>query len=138
MPQFSVYQLKNFHLSLFTFSIIFNTVGKMGEKNIFRIISAVSVLVFLIVFLLNRGLLPKPETLPAFIPFLPKLNALLNGTCTVLLLFSAYFIRKKNILAHRRINIIAFALSSLFLVSYVTFHFFAEETKFPSHPPLRF
>jgi putative membrane protein len=109
----------------------------MSEKKIFRIIFALSVLVFLIVLILNRNILPKPEIPPAFVPFLPKLNALLNGTCTVLLLLSYYFIRKKNIPAHRRINIIAFSLSSLFLISYVMFHFFAEETKFPFDHPLR-
>jgi putative membrane protein len=109
----------------------------MSEKTIFRIIFGVSVLVFLVVLLLNRNLLPKPEILPPFVPYLPKLNALLNGTCTVLLLISYYFIRQKNIPVHRRINILAFSLSSLFLLSYVTFHFFAEETKFPSDHPLR-
>ena len=31
---------------------------------------------------------------------------------------------------HKRLNILTFALSALFLISYVVFHYFAPETKF--------
>ncbi|WP_419803608.1 DUF420 domain-containing protein [Mucilaginibacter sp.] len=58
------------------------------------------------------------------------LNAVLNGTCSILLVLSLYFIKKKNIIMHKRINITAFVLSSLFLVSYIIFHYLAPETKF--------
>jgi putative membrane protein len=68
---------------------------------------------------------------------LPKLNALLNATCSVLLLLSFYFIKKKQINIHKRINITAFCLSALFLISYVTYHWLANETSFPKDNPLR-
>ncbi|MGI4803163.1 MAG: DUF420 domain-containing protein, partial [Janthinobacterium lividum] len=58
------------------------------------------------------------------------LNAVLNGTCSILLLLSLYFIKQKNIVMHKRINITAFVLSSLFLVSYIIFHYLAPETKY--------
>jgi len=63
--------------------------------------------------------------------FLPALNALLNGLCTVALLAGFYFIRRGNIPAHRVSMVIAFAFSSLFLVSYITNHALHGETHFP-------
>src|ERR1051326_2389074 len=100
----------------------------MSDKTIFRVIAAVSVFVFLVVLVLNRHLIPGPEQAPPFLQYLPKLNAALNATCSLLLLTSLYFIRKKNIATHKKINITAFILSSLFLVSYILFHYLAKET----------
>ena len=102
----------------------------MNDKNIFRIIIGISIFVFLVVLILNKKLLPVPEQIPSFVPFLPKLNAILNGSCSILLLTSLYFIKRKNIVMHKRINIVAFLFSSLFLVSYIVFHYFAKETHF--------
>jgi len=63
--------------------------------------------------------------------FLPALNALLNGLCTVALLAGFYFIRQRKIPAHRWSMIIAFVFSSLFLASYITNHALHGETHFP-------
>jgi len=95
----------------------------MTDKFIFRFVAAVSIFVFLVVVILNLKIIPRPATLPSFTLFLPKLNAILNGTCSVLLLLSLYFIKQRNIALHKRINIVAFVLSSLFLVSYILFHY---------------
>jgi len=100
----------------------------MTDKFIFRFIAAVSVFVFVVVLVLNRHLIPAPSVVPSFVQYLPKLNAILNGTCSVLLLVSLYCIRQKNITAHKRINILTFCLSSLFLVSYILFHYLMPET----------
>jgi putative membrane protein len=102
----------------------------MTDKFIFRFVAAVTVFVIIVVFVLSLKVIPKPAVMPGFMPFLPKLNAILNGTCSVLLLISLYFIKKLNITMHKRINIVAFVLSSLFLVSYILFHWLAPETKF--------
>ena len=108
----------------------------MTDKKFFILSVAVSVIVFSVVVILN--IIPKPDFAPPlFVKHLPLLNAFLNGTCSVLLLASLYFIRKKNILVHKKINITAFFLSSIFLVSYILFHYFSEETKFPSDNSLR-
>src|ERR1700679_620275 len=48
--------------------------------------------------------------------FLPALNAVLNGLCTIALLAGFYFIRRRNIPAHRVSMIVAFVFSSLFLI----------------------
>jgi putative membrane protein len=102
----------------------------MTDKFIFRFIAAISVFVFLVVLILNRKILPVPAVLPSFTYFLPKLNVILNGTCSVLLLTSLYFIRRGKITIHKRINILTFCLSALFLVSYIVFHYLAPETRY--------
>ena len=63
--------------------------------------------------------------------FLPALNAVLNGLCTIALLTGFYFIRRRNIPAHRVSMMIAFVFSSLFLVSYITNHALHGETYLP-------
>ena len=81
--------------------------------------------------------LPKADHIPSWAAFLPKLNAFLNGTCSIILLASYYFIRQKKVSIHRALNITACILSTIFLLSYVTFHAFGVETKFPADNPLR-
>ncbi|MGF7042733.1 DUF420 domain-containing protein [Mucilaginibacter lappiensis] len=95
----------------------------MTDKFIFRFVAAVTIFVITVVIVLNRHLIPGPAVAPAFTPYLPMLNAALNGTCTILLLTSLYFIKQGNIKVHKRLNIITFCLSSLFLVSYILFHY---------------
>ena len=97
----------------------------------------ISIVVFAAVILLNQKILPVPETIPGLVYKLPKLNAMINGTCSLLLLLSLYFIRQKNIAAHKKLNVIAFCLSAVFLLSYITFHWMVPETTFPSGSPFR-
>ena len=109
----------------------------MKDKTVFRLVMTVSIVVFVAVVILNKKILPVPEIIPAFVYKLPKLNALLNGTCSLLLLLSLYFIRQKNIAIHKKLNIIAFCLSSVFLLSYITYHWMAQETTYPVDSPAR-
>ncbi len=65
-----------------------------------------------------------PETFklgqgPDFAKYLPAFHALLNGTTAILLILGAYFIVQKKINWHRASMLSAFALSAIFLVSYV-------------------
>lgn len=107
----------------------------MNDKAILRIIYGVSAFVLVVVVVLFN--LPKAEVIPEFIKVLPKLNAIINGTCTLLLLTSLYFIKRKNISVHKKLNSITFFLSLLFFLSYITFHAFGVETKFPADNPIR-
>src|SRR3979490_3129744 len=50
--------------------------------------------------------------------FLPALNALLNGLCAIALCVGLYFIKHHNRQAHRTSMLLAFAFSSVFLISY--------------------
>jgi uncharacterized membrane protein YozB (DUF420 family) len=61
---------------------------------------------------------------------LPHLNATLNASSFVLLSSGYYFIRRKNIPAHRNCQIAALTASVLFLVSYIVYHSHHGVTKF--------
>ena len=67
---------------------------------------------------------------PEFISYLPHVNACLNGTSAILLFIGYRFIRARNIAAHRTCQLLALAVSLLFLTSYVTYHFHHGSTKF--------
>ena len=69
--------------------------------------------------------------------FLPALNALLNGLCAIALCVGLYFIKHHNREAHRTSMLLAFALSAVFLVSYIVNHALHGDTIFPGHGPLR-
>lgn len=49
-------------------------------------------------------------------------NACLNGLSAVFLGWGYYFIRRKNIPAHRKCMIAAFVTSTIFLACYLTYH----------------
>jgi uncharacterized membrane protein YozB (DUF420 family) len=57
---------------------------------------------------------------------LPALNAILNSVSAILLITGYFFIRQKNIKAHRTSMISAFVTSTLFLTSYLIYHFSKE------------
>jgi len=111
-----------------------------NDKLIFRLIMAVSVFVFVVVVVLNEKIIPRPtlsvEQLKK-VYMLPSLNAIINGTCTMLLLISLYMIKRKKIQTHKKINIITFLLSSLFLVSYIAYHYLAGDTTYPTSSPTK-
>ena len=109
----------------------------MSDKAVFRLTLGISAFVFIAVVVLNQKVIPRPEHVPSFVRHLPLLHALINGTCSILLLISLYQIKKKNILLHKKINLTTFVLSSLFLISYITYHYLTDETKFPADNPLR-
>jgi putative membrane protein len=104
--------------------------SKSGDTAVKWTIWIATVIICAAVLLLNRKLLGQPESVPAFIYKLPALNAVLNGSCSVLLVLSYLAIRKGHINRHKRLNISAFILSTLFLVSYITAHYFIPDTRF--------
>ena len=61
---------------------------------------------------------------------LPHLNATLNASSFVLLSSGYYFIRRRNIPAHRNCQIAALTASVLFLISYIVYHSHHGVTKF--------
>ncbi len=61
---------------------------------------------------------------------LPAVNATLNLISFVLLVVGYAMIKQRRITAHKRCMISAFAVSILFLASYVTYRFFGEEKRF--------
>ena len=61
---------------------------------------------------------------------LPATNATLNATSALLLVLGYAFIRQRKIRLHRRCMIAAFGTSTLFLTSYLVYHFYARMTPF--------
>ncbi len=70
--------------------------------------------------------------------FLPALNALLNGLCTIALLIGYRYIRRGALIEHRNSMFTAFFFSTLFLVSYITNHALHGDARFPGHGTARF
>jgi uncharacterized membrane protein YozB (DUF420 family) len=68
--------------------------------------------------------------MPEYIPFLPHLNAVLNSTSALLLLAGFRFIRLGRIRAHRNCQVTAVVTSTLFLISYLTYHYYHGATRF--------
>ena len=101
-----------------------------NDKSIKAAIWITTIVICTAVTILQMHIFPVPDTIPSFIYKLPMVNAFLNGTCSVLLVFSLLAIKKRNIPLHRKLNLTAFLLSSLFLVCYVTAHYFIPDTKY--------
>lgn len=66
-----------------------------------------------------------------YVSGLPHLNAILNTTSGILLVTGYLFIRRRKITAHRNCVIAALVASTVFLVSYLTYHYFHGTTRFP-------
>jgi putative membrane protein len=66
--------------------------------------------------------------------YLPHLNVSLNALATLLLLLGWVLIKQKKEKAHRNTMWAAFATSSVFLVSYLIYHYFAGRRDFPKDP----
>lgn len=62
---------------------------------------------------------------------LPSVNAALNGTTALLLTIGYFCIRRRWVIAHRACMVSAFVVSTLFLVSYLTYHAHVGSVRFP-------
>ena len=71
------------------------------------------------------------------ISVLPLLNAVLNATSTILLLVGHRFIKKGNRLLHKRIMVCAIITSTLFLISYLGYHYVHGSQHFQGEGMLR-
>jgi uncharacterized membrane protein YozB (DUF420 family) len=65
-----------------------------------------------------------------YVSGLPHLNAILNATSGVLLVIGYLFIRRRRINAHRNCLIAALIASTVFLASYLTYHYYHGSTRF--------
>jgi len=68
---------------------------------------------------------------------LPHLNASLNALSFLLLLSGFYFIRRRRVAAHRACMTAALAVSGLFLVSYVVYHYNYGSVRFAGQGAVR-
>ena len=61
--------------------------------------------------------------LPAWAKKLPKTNAMLNGLATIMLLVGFFAIKAGRQALHKQMMLYSFAVSIIFLASYLTYHF---------------
>ncbi len=71
------------------------------------------------------------------INLLPHFQAFCNSASTVLLLCGGYFISKKDKKTHKKCMAAAFLASTLFLISYLTYHSIAGGLKFGGQGAVR-
>lgn len=69
--------------------------------------------------------------MPLSVHDLPAINAALNTASAIFLLLGYRFIRSRQIQAHRTCMLSAFAVSVLFLVSYLTYHIQVGSVRYP-------
>ncbi|MGH9695016.1 MAG: DUF420 domain-containing protein [Bryobacteraceae bacterium] len=74
---------------------------------------------------------------PVWVAYLPGTNALFNSLSAVCLICGYINIRRRKRLVHMRFMISATVFSALFLVSYITYHYFHGDTKFPGEGWIR-
>ena len=68
---------------------------------------------------------------------LPTVNAILNGTAAVLLVWGFTLIRRKRVQTHRKVMLTAFAVSIAFLVCYLVYHAHVGSVRFQHSGALR-
>jgi putative membrane protein len=82
---------------------------------------------FLIWLIYFKGKIAEPQWVLA----LPAANAFFNSLSAICLVFGFVNIKRGRRIVHMRFMISATVFSALFLVSYITYHSFHGDTKFP-------
>jgi putative membrane protein len=95
---------------------------------------SLAALALLVVVIYGHG---RAEAPPAWLSWLPALNALLNATSAVFLVLAYAAVRRRAIAAHARYMLAALASSTLFLVSYIVYHAVHGDTRFLGQGAIR-
>ena len=102
---------------------------KKNDRPMLMLIGVLSAAIPLVVaFLL---FMPQTGKLGDFdVRILPHVNGVLNSATAFALIAGFFSVKNKNINLHRAFMLLAFTLSSVFLVSYVLYHFQSEQLFF--------
>jgi putative membrane protein len=102
--------------------------AELGRKPIFVMVAlSAAIASFLIWLIYFKGKVAAPDWVGA----LPGANATFNSLSALCLILGYINIRRGNRITHMRFMLSATVFSTLFLVSYVTYHFFHGDTLFP-------
>ncbi|HET9491377.1 MAG TPA: DUF420 domain-containing protein [Methylomirabilota bacterium] len=101
----------------------------MNERLALSVIGLVSAGVVAALAVLLLGRQPEPGG-TIDVSALPPLNAALNATSAVLLTAGYVFIRRRQVAAHLVCMLSAFGVSTLFLATYVIYHYYAGSRPF--------
>ena len=104
------------------------TVQLVEERKANRVINVLAVVIPVAVAVM-LGIRMKFD-LGKWTDVLPHLNAVINSLTAILLLMGLYFIKQKNVAAHRLTMLSAFGLGAVFLVSYILYHITHTSTHF--------
>jgi putative membrane protein len=88
---------------------------------------------FLIWLIYFKGRVAAPD----WVALLPAANATFNSLSALCLVFGYVNIRRRNRTVHMRFMLSATVFSALFLISYITYHFFHGDTRFPGEGLIR-
>ncbi|MEN3041007.1 MAG: DUF420 domain-containing protein [Bacteroidia bacterium] len=102
-------------------------IAGVSEHRFKQLIWVVSIAIPLVVVILLS--LPRVD-IGIDTSFIPRLNALINTSVSILLIVGYFLIRRKQVALHRKVMLVALGLSILFLVSYVLYHLTHEEVRF--------
>ena len=91
-------------------------------------------LALLLVVIYGHG---RAAEAPAWVGWLPALNAALNGTSAVLLVLAWMAVKKREVARHARLMLGALGSSALFLVSYIVYHSVHGDSRFPGEGLVR-
>jgi putative membrane protein len=89
--------------------------------------SSAAVFVLLVGVIYGHG---RASKLPAWVSWLPALNAFLNAASAVFLLLAYRAIRRRDVVGHARRMLVSLGASALFLVCYIVYHSVHGDTKF--------
>lgn len=102
---------------------------KHTKRNYRPAIITISIILIGLIGILSG--LPGVEDFDAFdVTILPLMNAIFNSFTFIFLLCALIAIMKKNITVHRRFIYAAFVTTSLFLCTYVAFHYLSPSTPY--------
>jgi putative membrane protein len=110
-------------------------VGASNQKAVAAILTISGLATLFLLWLIYIH--PAADAEHLHLRFLPALNALWNGLSAIALVTGFWFIRQRDIAAHRASMMTDFVFSSIFLVSYIVNHALHGESHFPGHGPIR-
>jgi putative membrane protein len=96
--------------------------------------ASVGALLLLLVVIYGHG---RAESAPAWVGYLPAVNATLNATSAVFLGFALAAIKRRDAVTHARWMLGALAASAIFLVSYIVYHSVHGDSRFAGHGAIR-
>src|SRR5699024_10069277 len=99
------------------------------QKNYTPVIISLTVIINVAIALLF--FIPKQDRdIPFDVTILPRMNAVFNAFTFIFLLAALFFILRKNVKMHRRFIFAAFTTTTLFLITYLTYHYIAPSTSY--------
>lgn len=79
----------------------------------------------------------RATEVPAWVSWLPAVNATLNATSATFLVLAYRAIRRRDVVKHARRMLVSLCASTLFLISYIVYHSVHGDTKFGGHGLIR-